>query len=582
MLIKPASCGGCPLSSLSSGFMRPSLTSTPYGSGVALVGEALGEDEAEQGQPFIGKAGHKLSRLIEWAGFDRKRFDIWNTVWCRPPDNRLEGEEYEKGAIFHCRGTNWDRLLARVGVVVPMGNVPLGALAGRKGITSIRGYIQEGPQGTHLVPTVHPSFIARGQSRYAAAFIHDLQKAVEVAERGLHIDVPEYVLDPSPGEAYSWAKRYRDRLLVDPTIKLAFDIETPYKDEDEAESETDEDISFFIQRIGFAYEPLKALSIPWEYPYFPAIRLLMSSSGQKVVWNANFDVPRIIAGGIPIEGQVVDGMVAWHVLHSDLPKGLGFVATFTCPYQPEWKSTSGAAPARYNATDADVELRSMWVIEEELKRTGLWEVYERDVLRLEPLLIHMHEAGMPVDQAVRVDRAGKLAILLGETNAKIESCVPMEARRWAPEEGYVKAPPDTSGLVTIRVRVPVRRCSICGQVGPTKPHFRTLKRPTAKRPQNPCAGGHAVEADEDVERFARLIPFKPSREALIRYHEVMERPLPTTFDHKKKERRISFDEKNLKGLTKRYPDDKLYALILEQRELAKLAGTYIGKPNPDA
>jgi uracil-DNA glycosylase family 4 len=77
MLSKPASCGGCPLAPLSTGFMKPQIASNPYG--VTLVGEALGQDEAEQGKPFVGKAGFRLSRLIEWAGLDRSRFDILNT-----------------------------------------------------------------------------------------------------------------------------------------------------------------------------------------------------------------------------------------------------------------------------------------------------------------------------------------------------------------------------------------------------------------------------------------------------------------------------------------------------------------------
>src|SRR3990167_7921645 len=179
MLIKPSSCSGCPLVDTSDGFMEPSLATNPYG--VALVGEALGEQEAEAGRPFVGPAGFKLTRLIEWAGFDRGRFDIWNVAWCRPPGNALEGQPYELGAISHCRTHHWDRLINRNRVVVPMGNVALGAFTGRKGILALRGYVQGGPSGVHLVPTVHPSFIQRGQSKYSAAFIHDLQKAVELA-----------------------------------------------------------------------------------------------------------------------------------------------------------------------------------------------------------------------------------------------------------------------------------------------------------------------------------------------------------------------------------------------------------------
>ena len=50
---------------------NPTLASGRQPYRVALVGEAPGESEAEQGRPFCGKAGFKLTRLIEWAGLER-------------------------------------------------------------------------------------------------------------------------------------------------------------------------------------------------------------------------------------------------------------------------------------------------------------------------------------------------------------------------------------------------------------------------------------------------------------------------------------------------------------------------------
>jgi hypothetical protein len=126
-------------------------------------------------------------------------------------------------------------------------------------------------------------------------------------------------------------------------------------------------------------------------------------------------------------------MIAWHILHTDLPKRLGFVATFTCPWQPAWKHLSGSRPAYYNAVDADVEWRSMDFIEQELKRTGLWNVYDRDVLQLEPILVHMSEKGMPVDLEVRYDRAVKLDTDLKRVKAELEALSPLETRKVAHE-----------------------------------------------------------------------------------------------------------------------------------------------------
>lgn len=561
--------------------MKPQLALGRDDYSVLLLGEALGEQEAAVGLPFQGAAGLMLTRIIEWAGLERARFSIANAAWCQPPDNLLEGTDYEQPAVSHCQSHHWGHLLARHRVVVPLGNVALGALTGRKGILAARGYIQPGPMGTHLVPSLHPSFIRRGQAKYTPAAINDLQKAVTLARDGLQFDRVDYSLDPTPREAYEWAQGYAARLAADPTTRLAFDIETPGKGEDEAEAGSDDDRTYFIHRIGFSYEALGALSVPWTPDYIPAIRLLMESAGDKVVWNAPFDCPRIKSNGVGINGTVHDGMVAWHVLHSDLPKGLGFVATFTCPHQTAWKHLSTASPAFYNATDADVELRSMIAIEAELRRTGLWAVYERDVLRLDPILLHMSSAGMPVDADVRLGRATELAAMLDTTRTAMESAVPQAARTYSPKEGYAKTPADLTGLVPLTVQGPVRRCRRCGLVRPTKPHFRTLKRPTAQHPQNPCADAGVVEAIEPITRYAALAPWKPSRTALIRYHAVLKRPVPTTWNKQLKARKPSFDERAIKRLRSKYPDDQLYPAILRYRELDKLAGTYIGRPTVD-
>lgn len=579
---------GCPLSGLGTGFMAPSIpTKDPYG--VLLLGEALGADEVEAGRPFVGKAGFKLTRLIEWAGLDRSRFHIANTVWCRPPDNKLEGEWYEEGAIAHCKEAHWGSLLRDIGVIVPMGNVPLGALTGRKGILSTRGYLRPGPGTTHLIPTVHPSFIQRGQSKYSAAFIHDLQKAVSLAQGGLPITKVDYVLDPLPSVARAWAEEYLYQLSREQSanpddgvdrggLLLAFDIETPGKAEDEGALSPDDDPTYTIERIGFSYAGGSALSIPWSPEHYGTIRVLLESTGAKVVWNGGFDCPRIRHAGFGINGTIHDGMVAWHILHSDLPKGLGFVATFTCPWQPEWKHLSGSQPAFYNATDADVELQSMHVIRGELKRVGLWEVYERDVIQLDPILKHMTTRGMPLNQQVRYESAVKLADAQADVQKRMEDVVPLTARAISPKEGYKKEPTDKTGLITITVVAPVRRCSLCGLPNPTKPHFRTLKRPTDKRPQNPCSGGCVVTSVEQCPRYASLAPFKPSRHQLIRYQEAMGRPVPLTKDKKTGKKKPTMDEKALKDLIAKYPGDTLYRSVLEYRTIDKIAGTYVGRP----
>lgn len=552
--------------------MTPALAQAqPYG--VALLGEALGETEAEEGSPFVGKAGFRLNRLIEWAGLERNRFDIYNSVWCRPPGNELNGTPYELPAIAYCKAAHWGDLLQRSRVIVPLGNVPTNALIGRKGILTTRGYIWQA-EGRHIIPTVHPSFIQRGQARWSAAFINDLQKAVELAAHGMPAQFLDYHLDPLPIQALEWAREYHRALAADPTIRLAFDIETPGKGEDEDDNDTDSDApdrTWNIDRIGFAYRDLHALSIPWEPSYRAVIQLLLGTHGDKVVWNAGFDVPRVRRAGITINGLIHDGMVAWHILHTDLPKRLGFVATFVCPWQPAWKHLSGARPAFYNATDADVEQRAMAKIDAELRRAGLWDVYQRDVLDLEPILVHMQSKGMPVDQEIRLDRATKLDNLITQTRKDLENVIPLSARRI--DHVYAKTPKDLTGLLSREGIRSLPFCSVCGLQRPLKPHFKSFKKKV-----NPCAGGQVVDREVGVTEYYRLAVFSPSRDQLIRYHQAVKRNLPMVWDKKAMRRKISFGERQIKDLIGKYPLDKLYPLVLSYRSYDKIAGTYIGRP----
>lgn len=494
----------------------------------------------------------RLMRLVEWAGMRLSDFSR-HTVSDYAPWERGDADTTPS-------------------VLFTLGPRALEVLDTGKVLDKVRGYVNN-LNGIHHIPTVGPGFIQRGNSRWSAPFIHDLQKAVKLAAFGMPPQVTDYTLDPLPYVALDWAREYLRALAADPTIRLAFDIETPGKGEDEEDVDTDSDApdrTWTIHRIGFSYKPLHALSIPWEPAYLAAIRCLCESAGDKVVWNAGFDVPRIRRTGIALNGTIHDGMVAWHILHTDLPKRLGFVATFTCPWQPAWKHLSGARPAFYNATDADVELRSMIEIEAELRKTGLWEVYEHDVLDLDPILVHMQIRGMPVDNDVRLDRAIKLADEQLKVRQDMQNAVPLEARKI--DKVFVKTPKDTIGLQTRPGTRLVPRCAICGAERPRKDHFKRFVKKF-----NPCADGSVHQVEQVVEEYYRLAEFTPSRDQLMRYHAHLGRPNPMIWDKKAGKRKVSFGAREILGLTGRYPDDTLYKLILQYRKLDKLAGTYIGR-----
>ena len=86
-----AGCDLCPE-------LFPTRTQTVFGVGpidpdVAFVGEAPGADEDRTGEPFVGKAGQLLTRIINGSGFKREEVYIFNTLKCRPPGNRTPKPE---------------------------------------------------------------------------------------------------------------------------------------------------------------------------------------------------------------------------------------------------------------------------------------------------------------------------------------------------------------------------------------------------------------------------------------------------------------------------------------------------------
>src|SRR5512140_377456 len=88
-----------------------------------FVGEGPGADEDEQGEPFVGRAGQLLNKMIEAMGLKRSDVYIANVVKCRPPGNRTpERDEVETCSPF---------LLRQIETIQPKAIVALGAVAAK-------------------------------------------------------------------------------------------------------------------------------------------------------------------------------------------------------------------------------------------------------------------------------------------------------------------------------------------------------------------------------------------------------------------------------------------------------------------
>ncbi len=123
-----------------------------------FVGEAPGEDEDKLGEPFVGRAGQLLTKIIEAMGLTREQVYIANVIKCRPPGNRNpELDEVETCEPF---------LFEQLAIVQPRVVVALGKFASQsllrttEPITKLRGRIFDW-RGASLVPTFHPAYLLR-------------------------------------------------------------------------------------------------------------------------------------------------------------------------------------------------------------------------------------------------------------------------------------------------------------------------------------------------------------------------------------------------------------------------------------
>lgn len=130
---------------------------------VMVIGEAPGEEEDQQGRPFVGRAGQMLDRMFAAIGLSREAVDaekalyITNVLTWRPPGNRRpEPAEIAVMLPFLRRHVE----LAQPQVLVLMGNTPCMAALDRSGILKLRGTWTQA-FGLPALPMTHPSYLLR-------------------------------------------------------------------------------------------------------------------------------------------------------------------------------------------------------------------------------------------------------------------------------------------------------------------------------------------------------------------------------------------------------------------------------------
>ncbi len=154
-------------------------TQTVFGTGNKaadwmIIGEAPGQNEDEQGKPFVGKAGALLTEMLRSVGLEREEVFITNILKCRPPGNRDPKPEEAESCSDYLRR---QRDLIKPKIILAVGRISAQTLLNTDApIGKLRGKVHE-LDGIPLVVVYHPAYLLRSLLEKRKAW-QDLQLAI--------------------------------------------------------------------------------------------------------------------------------------------------------------------------------------------------------------------------------------------------------------------------------------------------------------------------------------------------------------------------------------------------------------------
>src|SRR3990167_9233441 len=293
-----------------------------------VIGEAPGATEEMQGRPFCGGSGTILDSMLKKAGLSRSQCYVDNVIQSRPAKNDFgiyyadKGRRNPKAELLNAHARIRKELSQyQPNLVVALGNEPLYALTGQKGILKWRGSVLE-CQGVKVIPTIHPAMIMR-EPKFDPIVAMDFDRIAQEAS--------------TP----SMPQRYSDRFVINPTFEQIMHfltIDLPRKDIVAFDIETRPDMEQ-ITCLGFAWAVDEAFCIPifygqnswWtvdeEFLIIRAIRNAFTLKGIKwVAQNAQYDLTYLAdKWGVQVD-LWMDTMIAFHTVYSER-KSLAFLTS---------------------------------------------------------------------------------------------------------------------------------------------------------------------------------------------------------------------------------------------------------------
>lgn len=294
------------------------------GAQIAIVGEAPGAKEVEGRRGFVGASGRLLDSLLFKAGISRAQVTVTNVLKCQPLGNELPRD---LPLAISCCSSLLERDLEGTRVVIGLGNVPLLALTGKRGIMKHRGSVYplegqtENAKGRWFVGTLHPAALLR--SRWvkgegtkvvpSSVVVADLRRAKGLLEREPEIPKDDFFLYPNAEE-----KSLLLSLLEDPEREVGVDIETTWGEK--VEEKLPLLIGFDTEEIG--------LCVDFEDLDF--IARALESPSRKIFHHGISDVSVLTYLGFTVEHWYFDTLYGHHTAFAELPHSLAFVQSLYC------------------------------------------------------------------------------------------------------------------------------------------------------------------------------------------------------------------------------------------------------------
>jgi DNA polymerase len=353
-------------------YKQPGIVPSSPGTKVLWVGEGPGKVELVQGKGFVGKAGMLLWKLCRRVAMEPNGDGRANTTKCLP--TKTKSELY---AAVECCVPLLDADLAAsdADIVVAVGGVAFNRLVPRDmqstwGTGSInvhRGRIFKvtlGGRQRLVVPIIHPAAIYNGWLwDQIPLMIRDLQRIKRLRRDGYKPMKLDY-------------KDSQTRPACPAGVPVVIDIEGYGA----------------IERVGVSWGPGIGHSSVWP---MPGLADIMKNASVCVFHNAVYDIPRLVAAGMPMPRKIYDTLVASAILDPDLPNDLEFVSSQHTDLLP-WKHLSQSNPAFYNNTDVDATYRILDSTKRSLWATGMADVFNTS-MGVIPLTLLMTAEGIRVD-----------------------------------------------------------------------------------------------------------------------------------------------------------------------------------------